>query len=245
MQNCPSTTTPVEMMDPVFAKFVDDAADVATSGRWAAMNAEIERLAAEPGPDNAWYVQLFGSLSFYVFSEYLLLRNTYAAKRTGEAPLLAWRARNLLELSVWATYCARSREKARRFYEDAGRDVLNLFNAFRAWGQTTEQCTDWPDSFTGAEQDLFKRAASDGIEDLNGSYTDVRKAAEECGIVKHYAVYFKLLSKFAHPTAMQILAPPDEAREAMQKDYFFSCGCLFFTGAFVALESRLTQSGHD
>jgi hypothetical protein len=48
-----------------------------------------------------------------------------------------------------------------------------------------------------------------------------------------------MLSKFAHPTAMRILAPPDEKREALQRDRVFSQGCLFFTGAFHALEGQL------
>ena len=45
--------------------------------------------------------------------------------------------------------------------------------------------------------------------------------------------------EFAHPTAMRILASPDEARDALQNDIFFSNGCLFFTGASVALEGQL------
>jgi hypothetical protein len=48
-----------------------------------------------------------------------------------------------------------------------------------------------------------------------------------------------MLSKFAHPTAMQILAPPDEVKAVLQKDCFFSQGCLFFSGAFQALEGQL------
>jgi hypothetical protein len=48
-----------------------------------------------------------------------------------------------------------------------------------------------------------------------------------------------MLSKFAHPTAMRILAQHDEKREALQRDCFFSQGCLFFTGAFHAIEGQL------
>ncbi len=48
-----------------------------------------------------------------------------------------------------------------------------------------------------------------------------------------------MLSKFAHPTAMRILAPPDERRESIQRDVFFSNDCLFFTGAFHAAFDNL------
>ena len=56
---------------------------------------------------------------------------------------------------------------------------------------------------------------------------------------EHFSLSYKMLSKFAHPTAMRILAPPDEKREALQRDCLFSHGCLFFTGAFNALEGQL------
>ncbi len=228
-------------MDPEFSRLVDDAANIGTSGRWSAVNAEIERLAANPGVDNAWYVQVFGSLCFKVFSEYLLLKRAYAEKGDGDGSLLAWRARNLLELSVWSMYCSKSREGARRLYEDAGRDALGLFSAFKTWGVATAQCSDWLELFTSAKQDLSQRAASDGIETLDGPYKQVNEAAKECGIGDHFRLSYKMLSKFAHPTAMQILASPDEAKNTMQRDCFFSQGCLFFTGAFVTLESHLIQ----
>jgi len=35
------------------------------------------------------------------------------------------------------------------------------------------------------------------------------------------------------------LAQPDQKREALQRDSFFSQGCLFFSGAFNALETAL------
>jgi hypothetical protein len=225
-------------MDPEFTRLVEEAASIPTSGRWAAVNERIEHLAANPGPDNDWWVQLFGSLCFQVFSEYLSLKSAHEEKRD-EGALLAWRARNLLELSVWCLYCSKSRENSRRLYEDAGRDVLGLFSAFTKWGTATAQDPDWLDLFTGAKQDLSKRAASDGIASLDGAYKQISDAAKEAGIGDHFSLSYKMLSKFAHPTAMRILAPPDEVKATVQKDCFFSQGCLFFTGAFVALEGQL------
>jgi hypothetical protein len=224
-------------VSPEFAKFVNDAADVKTSGRWSAMNAKIERLAAKPGAGNEWHVQLFGSICYQVLSEYHQLERAYSAE-SENASLLAWRARNLLELSVWSKYFVTSRENARRLYEDAGRDILDLVSAFEKWGRATAQSTDWLDPLASGKQDLSQRATADGIETLEGSYKLVADAAKECGMGDHFAVSFKMLSKFAHPTAMQILAATDEEKHALQRDCFFSQGCLFFTGAFVALESE-------
>ncbi|MGO4569333.1 DUF5677 domain-containing protein [Rhizobium sp. 2YAF20] len=228
------------LVNPEFAKLVDDAANVKTSGRWGAMDAKIKRLAATPGDGNEWYVQLFGALCCQVFSEYHQLETAYSDGREN-ASLLAWRARNLLELSVWSKYFTTSRVHARRLYEDAGRDVLDLFSAFEKWGQATAQSTDWLGPLASGKQELSQRAAAEGIETLEGSYKSVAKAAEDCGISDHYRLFFKMLSKFAHPTAMQILGVPDEARHSLQRDFFFSHGCLFFAGAFAALESEASE----
>jgi hypothetical protein len=94
-------------VSPEFSEFVDDAALIGTSGRWDAVNTAIKRLAAKPGAE-PWYVQLLGGLCFLIFSEYRVLKEAHETQQEDGASLLAWRARNLLELSVWAMYCAKS-----------------------------------------------------------------------------------------------------------------------------------------
>jgi hypothetical protein len=49
-------------------------AEVATSGRWEAVDDRIKALAANPGADNEWHVQLLGCLCSQIFSEYLALK---------------------------------------------------------------------------------------------------------------------------------------------------------------------------
>jgi Family of unknown function (DUF5677) len=224
-----------------FSILIDQAAKIASSGRWEAVNAHIQLLASNPRADNAWWVQLFGALCSQNFSEYLLLKKAYESPARDDSAALAWRARNLLELSVWSIYCAKNRENARRFYEDAGRDVHGILDAFIKWGMATTQPSDWMDPLAVAKLDLADQALrSDGIHSLEGPYKEVREAAKESGIGDHFAVSYKMLSKFAHPTAMRVLASYDEQRESLQRDLFFSQGCLFFTGAFSALETSLS-----
>jgi hypothetical protein len=229
-----------KIMDPEILRLVNDAAAISLSGRWAAVNERIVTLAAHPGIDNAWWVQLFGALCSHVFSEYQILKNAYENRQRGDVPLLAWRARNLLELSVWSAYCAQNRQNARRVFEDAGRDAAGLFDAFMKWGTATAQSVDWSNRLASAKQDLSVRALhSEGIDSLDEAYKQVSDAAKECGLGDHFKLGFKFLSKFSHPTAMRLLAPPDERREDMQREMFFGYGCLFFTGAFDALEGQL------
>ncbi len=230
-------------MHPELSRLVEEAANIAASGRWAAVNEKIERLNANPDVDNWWWVHLFGGLCFQVFSEYLSLKHAYEEKRE-DSSLLAWRARNLLELSVWSIYCSTSRENARRFYEDSGRDIHGIFGAFIKWGKERGRDPEWIDAITGARRRLFQEAASEGIASLDAPFKDVRHAADEVGLGNHFAVEYRMLSKFAHPTAMRVLAVPDEAKAALQKDIFFSQGCLFFAGAFQALETQLVPTNH-
>jgi Family of unknown function (DUF5677) len=231
-------------MDAELSRWVDEANNVGASGRWAAVNARIEQLCANPGTGNAWWVEVFSSLCASVFSEYLSLKRAYADARS-ETSLIAWRSRNLLELSVWSIYCSKSTENARRLYADGGRDVLGLFNAFAKWFAATGSEHSNVVAVDKAKGELSSRAAVQGIESLEGAYKSVSEAAKEVGMGEHFALSYRMLSKFAHPTAMQILAPPDDAKTTMQKDVFFSHGCLFFVGAFAALEGQVNPAQGD
>ncbi len=226
-------------MDQELTKSINDADDIKTSGRWAEINIRIQYMAENTGSDNAWWVQLFGALCFQNFSEYHYLICAYEKKQERDVSLLAWRARNLLELFVWARYCAKSRENSRRFYEDAGRDAIDIYQKFIEWGTVTSQQPDWLNPLKNAKKDVSERAASKGIKSLGGPYKKVSDAAQECGIKDHFNIDYKLLSKFAHPTAMQVLGSADRNSETVQRDRFFSLGCLYFTGAFNALEAPL------
>jgi hypothetical protein len=223
-------------MNPDFEKFIHDASEIADSGRWAAMNKRIATLAANPGKADDWHVQLFGSLVAQIFSEYLLVKQEFSAKRNGDASLLAWRARNLLELSIWCKSFATSKANARRIYEDAGRDAYDLFAAFETWGDNTAQADEWTQPFVDAKSALAERAAAEGIDPLDKSYTQVSNAAKECGLEAHFKLSFKFLSKFAHPTAMQILGYNDDAKTELQREMFFALACNFFHSAFAFLE---------
>jgi hypothetical protein len=224
-------------MDSEFSNVTDHAAEVAASGRWDAFNARIRETAAIANADNGWWVQLVGSLCSLTFSEYFAVKSAYENKM--DPPLLAWRARNLLELAIWSKYCAKGRENARRLYEDAGRDSLELYDKVLAFGKaghfTSEPPIDWSKPFEEARQQLYERARAEGINSLDERYMNVGSAAVDCGTGKHFALMNKMLSKFAHATAMRILSPRDEKLEEFQRTYFFRWGCMGFITAFNSL----------
>ncbi len=224
-------------MDSESAVFVEQAAGIATSGRWDTVNEAVKQWAARPkGKGEMWYGEIFANLCFRVFYEYSALKEAYTAPPPkDDLALLSWRARNLLELSVWATFCAKDRDNARQFFEDLGRDASNLLKGFQTWGEATNQSPDWFRKGADAREGLANAALVRGIASIDGQFTKVADAAGEIGIAHHFSLMNKLLSKFAHPTAMLILGN-SEVRN-MLKDSVFANGCLFFVGAFVALEN--------
>ena len=227
-----------------FSQFSVDAAKIRESGGWEALNKKIIFLAESAESSDEWQAQQHGALCFQVFSEYMRLQEVYTAERA-DTSLLAWRARNLLELCVWSTYFVRSRENARRLCEGAGRDAIDLLNAFESWGKKTEQPVDWLSTIANGKSDLSDRAATEGIENLSGKYMNVSNAADECGLKERFIILNKLLSKFAHPTVMQILGMVDDNKTRLQLDTFYELGCNFFVNAFNALEKSISFVGDD
>jgi hypothetical protein len=223
-----------------FPTMVDLAAQIGASGRWDALNDTIKRLAKSYGSrEDAWYLHTLSGLAFLILAEYNLLKEANDDQRRYTVSRLAWHARNLLELSVWAIYSMGGIPNVRRLYEDAGRDVTDMYSAFQKWGQTTAQDADFISRFASAKQDLAQRAAVEGVEELDEAYTQVSTVAKELGMGDHFRVAFKLLSKWAHPTAMQMLGVVDDNQIRLQRECFFSMGCLHFTGAFTAVERLL------
>jgi hypothetical protein len=115
-----------------FPTMVDLAVQIGTSGRWAALNDAIKRLGKSyGGHEDVWYLQTLSGLAFLILAEYNLLKEADDDHRRYTVSRLAWHARNLLELSVWAIYCMGGIPNVRRLYEDAGRDVADMYSALR------------------------------------------------------------------------------------------------------------------
>jgi hypothetical protein len=121
-----------------------------------------------------------------------------------------------------------------------GRDANNLLKAFQKWGEATSQSPDWFQQGADARDGLANAANKRGVASVDGQFTNVADAAEEIGIPHHFKLMNKLLSKFAHPTAILILGNSEALR--IQKDSVYANGCLFFVGAFTALEN-ISKSG--
>ena len=227
-------------MDPKLQKWIDLAAEITAGNRWKHLSDQLMTIHARIAPDAKWWLKVTSSLAAQLSSEYLRLQQSYR-DAVAEPTRLAWQARNLLEISVWCTYCMKSTDNSRRFYEDAGRDVKGIIDEFEKWGIAHSMDASWMECFRGVREDLARRAAEVGILSFDGSYERVHDAAKSCGLEAHFRMTYRFLSKFAHPTAMQIIGKADPAMRALQKDLFLSHVALFFAGGFSALEDRVVK----
>lgn len=140
---------------------------------------------------------------------------------------LAYLVRNLLELNVWIGYCRMSKSNARRFYEDRWKDGVGLQRALENLVgalPAVPNLSEIQSAMAGFEKTLQQTAATAGISSLDDDYTRVAKAADELGYRAFFVALNTFLSKFAHPTAMMVLASLQDEPSAQLFAFFLAFG---------------------
>lgn len=163
------------------------------------------------------------------FLRYLSLQAKDLSDRypTGRIDLIAQAMRNITELNVWVRYCELSPEDGKRFFDDGYRDMRDMTEALRKLdtGSNTEPKKMVEDLLV----DLKAKAPGFGIDDYEAAYLRVNEAAGRVGTQTQDAVYYKIASKFAHPTAL-LLFRSDVSEKEM-------CDALYGVGVTSAAES--------
>ncbi len=157
-------------------------------------------------------------------------------------PATAWIARNLLELLVWVKYCGLSREKAWRFHEDALRDGKGLMESYEKICEVAGIGN--PTSIMTAQ--TIKDVSSEhlGLEDIDAKYLAVAAAAKVEGVDlgDQFAHFFRVISKFAHPTALLvhgIMHQPEICRNLQA--ICTTQGVYFAEQSTIAIEAQLRK----
>jgi hypothetical protein len=223
-------------MDEGLTQWVAQAKAVRETGRWKALNARILQVRADRSPENGWWGHVIASLVTQNFAEFCSMEYEYGNRP--DSALLAWRSRNLLEISVWGIY-AESRANARRIYEDAGRDINGILDAFIKWNVAAGRAEGRDPLYAAKDAVAENARLVGGIDSIEGKYKPVSEAADELGFGDYFRANYKLLSKYAHPTAMLLLGNVDEQKKRAQQDFFFSQGCLHFSTTVLSLERTL------
>jgi hypothetical protein len=155
-------------------------------------------LAAKQNGLEPWRTALTFDLVHSVEQNCAQLLETFGKDRL---PATAWIARNLLELWVWGKYCGVSRENAWRFHEDALRDMKGLTEVHEEICDVTG--IESETSATAAQRIKDVASGKLGLEDIDSKFLAVKAASKTEGVElgDQFAPLYRLLSKFAHPTA--------------------------------------------
>ena len=223
------------------SQFAEKAATIRSSGRWGALNNKISLLGQNADDTNFWLISVYSGLLYRVLCEFDALERVYNENDSDDISLLSWRARNLFELSIWAIYVVGGENNARLLYEDAGRDGHDIINAFQSWGNRINLGSDWNDDLENSQETLIKNAQRVGVAEVQKTYTRMSKIAEQIGLQDHYSIVMKSLSKLAHPTALLIVGNISDKQMAVLRGSTYDQGCLFFLGAFEALERLVNR----
>jgi hypothetical protein len=163
------------------------------------------------------------------------LEELESANARHAVPAVAWISRNLLELGVWTGYCVRSEQNAIQFRNDAARDAVHALKI------PEEFSNDAIFSFSAARKELIEKGNQDGIEGIDEGFMAVRDAAKVLGVEKIFGNMNKILSKFAHPTAMRVVSS-EEASEVL-RPFFFKIGKNWGIQALSLIDDFLNTSG--
>ena len=145
---------------------------------------------------------------------------TVAGSVRNEAEYLAWAARNLLELAVWAKFATASLQNAKRIQDDYVIDlaemqepVLRLVGKFEPAHpkrEALEQQGEW----------LPRTKAEMGLP-RDSKHLKTGALAREVGMAGEYFALNQVLSKVVHPTSFSILLSlPAEVSEELRSSFF-------------------------
>ena len=108
--------------------------------------------------------------------------------------------RNLLEVCIWTEFCGTSETNAKRFYDDAARDMRDLMEAVQSVYTSINKEPER--KLAGMMDDLKTNAPKFDVDDIEARYMLVNSAAGVVGKQLPHAMFYKAASKFAHPTAL-------------------------------------------
>jgi hypothetical protein len=159
------------------------------------------------------------------------------AAKFGRLSIIAWLARNILELATWSAHCARSEKNSKGFVLDAGRDVNDALNVPDGiFSQTF--------SFRGARQENLDRAIRDGLTSLDDKYNTVYDVAKQLGQGDMFRYTNKLFSKFAHPTALSVIYG-DRGTLKTMRDKFYNIGVDMAEASLQEIDKVLQRIAPD
>ena len=157
--------------------------------------------------EDDWYRDVFAGLILRTRQIQLILKRTF--REGGDIGVLAWAARTLLEIKLWACYTATSRDNAMRFSKDM---YIDAFTAHRAICKGIGALEEHPFKSEIAVMhadtlvSLKPKMDAAGVTEKD-PYLVLRPIAKDTGWTAEYEAAFVTLSKYVHATALSVMQP--------------------------------------
>lgn len=188
----------------------------------------------KPGLLPWWHLDLWQHLISEFMLEYKELLAFYEANNIRAS---AWTARNILELSTWVAYCAQSPGNAKRFYDDSVRDTFDFLKHTKTLVSLVDKSDlSVTELIDESRRRILKQAQTEDYEDGDETFQRVYDAAKTIGQHEIFRSLNKILSKFAHPTAMMAFSLPDEPSARQLGTFFLIVGTELCLSAMTEFE---------
>jgi hypothetical protein len=171
---------------------------------------------------------------------YALQKHLRRGYQESDAHYMAWAARTLLELKVWAEFVTKSEDNLKRFYQGM---YVDASTAFQVGAKATAALDDHP--LKAAGQKILDNAKPDLIAKLEAAevseserYLRPSDVAKQLALEIEFNIANMTFSKWAHATAQSVLLPLYAEGKPDSKDTLF---LMMGTGNAVLVIEKLTD----
>ena len=152
--------------------------------------------------------------------------------------LLAWSARNILELELWTEFVTLNTENALRFHQDWLNDVAGMMERSDPNVSVPYDDMDYSgvDVETAQASIAKEHAAS---SELPKQYLRISNVAKLLGKELEFSRTNPIYSKFIHPTAFSVLSFPSERTRTNISTLFLHNGCMGLMRILITVDTYL------
>jgi hypothetical protein len=200
---------------------------------------------------DAWHAKVLSGL---LQTGLHALRNLCRGWNEHEVSLMAWSARNALELELWVEYVTASQENAYRFHLDWLNDTAEILSKSIETEKADElrrhrEGISSPPSFPYPDMDFGEHTVKDAEAflakhraqnpSLSRKYLRIREIAKILGKEETFNNMSSLFSKHIHPTAYSVLSFPSDRLRLNLSTIMLENGCLSLIRALGTVDRYL------
>lgn len=150
---------------------------------------------------------------------------------------IAWATRNLLEITIWAEFCMKSSENARRFYLDSLRDLTGTMVAYKELIEVIAATDEQRALIEETRRGTAELSEELGVHAHDTNFLPISEAADLLEKGPWFRKTNKILSKLVHPTAFVVSTSMAGNELEDVGEHFFMVGFYHAIAIFDNIDS--------